>query len=283
MISSRRPVVLANEIKLKRQQHTGCFLLVEGRDDRLFLESFISQETCKVMVMQGKQNVLDVIQILNAESFRGVIGIVDADFDRVVGSLSVSQNVLSYDNHDLETMLICWSALERVLVEFGSKGKLERFGQDIQDALLARALPLGYLRLHSLQAGLDLTFTGLRYSKWISPSSFLGCTSKLLHEIKNRSRHHNLPVASIESAIDSLSSAGHHPREVCVGVDLVEILSIGLRSVLGSKRASEVNGEALRTALRLSYPEQEFLASGLGQSLQVWESKMSGQYQVLRQ
>ena len=37
----RRPVVIANEIRLKRSQHPGAFLVVEGRDDRLFWERYI--------------------------------------------------------------------------------------------------------------------------------------------------------------------------------------------------------------------------------------------------
>lgn len=63
---------IANEIRMTRSQYTGAFLIVEGRDDRLFMASFISQSTCTIEVAQGKQNVCDVIEILNEDNFHGV-------------------------------------------------------------------------------------------------------------------------------------------------------------------------------------------------------------------
>ena len=52
------PITKANEIRLKRQIHKGAFLLVEGRDDRLFMQAFISLIDCKIEVGQrwGKEN-----------------------------------------------------------------------------------------------------------------------------------------------------------------------------------------------------------------------------------
>ena len=37
---------IANEIRMTRSQFSGVFLIVEGQDDRLFMQSFISQVTC---------------------------------------------------------------------------------------------------------------------------------------------------------------------------------------------------------------------------------------------
>ena len=39
----RSPNVRANAIRLKRQEHGGSFLVVEGRDDRLFFEQFVDR------------------------------------------------------------------------------------------------------------------------------------------------------------------------------------------------------------------------------------------------
>ena len=44
----RRPEVHANAIRLKRQEYGGTFLVVEGRDDRLFFEQFIDGRDCRV-------------------------------------------------------------------------------------------------------------------------------------------------------------------------------------------------------------------------------------------
>ena len=282
MISYRRPVVIATELKMRRTQFQGCFLLVEGQDDRYFMQSFTSPALCKIVVVEGKKNVCDTIDILNAENFQGVLGLVDADFDRVMGSSNTRSNLFMYDAHNLETMLIYSSALERVLLEFGSKDKIDRFDQNVREALIAMALPLGYLRLHSLQSRLDLTFAGLKYHTWVELASFESCVSKLIREVQNRSHRYDLSVDQVRSIIDALGNAGHHSAEICTGVDLIEILSIGLRRMLGSNKALDVNGEILKRDLRLAYSEQEFLVSNLGQSIQEWELNMRGQFQVFK-
>ncbi len=143
--------------------------------------------TCKIVVAQGKQNVCEVIRILDDDNFPGALGLIDADFDRIEGSQSTGPNILMPEYHDLETMLMCSPALDRVLVEFGSQDKLENFGENVLETLIDRALPVGYLRLHSLRIGLDLTFHGLNYSAWIDRASFRGSTARLIDEVKDRS------------------------------------------------------------------------------------------------
>ena len=80
---TRGPDAIANSIRMKRSHHTGCFLIVEGRDDRLFFEQFVDSGDCSVQVVEGKCNVVRVIDILDADSFPGAIGVIDADLDRI--------------------------------------------------------------------------------------------------------------------------------------------------------------------------------------------------------
>ena len=272
---------IANEIRQTRSQHPGPFLVVEGRDDRLFMEGFTSSAACRIMVVQGKQNVCEVIRILDESNFDGVLGLVDADFDRVESIPSRGPNILMPEYHDLETMLLCSPALDRILIEFGSQKKLETFGEDVLDGLISRALPPGYLRLYSMRNELSLTFDGLNYSAWIDRASFHVHTTRLINEVKNRSQRQNLSSNTLETAIRQLETAGFHPREVCNGADLIEILSIGLRSKLGNNSPSEVRADILRRSLRLTYTKQDFTMSTLGRDIRVWESR-SDEYQVLR-
>ena len=66
---TRSPNVRANAIRLRRQEHGGSFLVVEGRDDRLFFEQFVDRRCCWVIVADGKRNVVDVVGILEADGF----------------------------------------------------------------------------------------------------------------------------------------------------------------------------------------------------------------------
>ena len=168
----RRPAVLANEIRLRRSQHKGAFLVVEGRDDRLFMERFTCPDECKIIVVQGKENVLDVIEILEDDEFVGALGLIDSDFDRIEEIRHPSINIVTPEFHDLETMMLCSPALDRVLIEFGNKTKLENVQKNTLNELIERALPVAYLRLYSVREQLCLKFSRLRYSTWINPSSF---------------------------------------------------------------------------------------------------------------
>jgi hypothetical protein len=156
----RRPVVIANEIRLLRSQHKGAFLLVEGRDDRLFAQRFISQNNCKVIVAEGKRNLLGVSEILESNGFSGICGFIDSDFDNVECRKYPSGNIISTEYHDLEGTLLCSSALDVVLGEYGSADKINRFG-DARKAILEAAYPMGCMRLYSERAGLNLRFEGL--------------------------------------------------------------------------------------------------------------------------
>ena len=86
---------------MKRSDHQGSFLIVEGRDDRLFFQRFIEVGSCVIQVARNKQTVCEVIRILEANQFSGVVGVIDADFDRIEGSDWQSENLIAYDANDL--------------------------------------------------------------------------------------------------------------------------------------------------------------------------------------
>ena len=276
-----RTVHKANDIRLRRQNHPGPFLVVEGRDDRLFMERYTCTEKCKIVVAQGKRDVCGVIEILDKNDFDGVLGLIDADFDRIEDTQNRGRNILMHEYHDLETMLICSPALDHILVELGSRNKIEDFGASVLEALVSRGLPLGYLRLYSRENALDLKFNGLNYGTWIDPTSFEASTARLITEVKNKSQRPDLSSSQLEDAIRELEGANHDPLEICNGTDLVEILSLGLRRRLGDQNASAVTAEALRRALRLAYSDQNFRTSALGVDIQHWETQALG-FQVLR-
>ena len=272
---------IANEMRMRRSQFPGTFVVVEGRDDRLFLESFISFCRCTIEVATGKGNVCDVIEILDEDSFDGVLGIIDADFDRLEGIPTRSVNLLMPESHDLITMLVRSPALDGVLRELGSRRKIESFGQNVLDALISRALPVGYLRMYSIREGLGLKFNGLNYSAWIDRASFVANTDELIEEVKNHSQRHDLCSSTLAAAIDELNSINYCPYEICNGTDLVEILSLGLRSALGNNNPSAVTGEVLKRSLRLGYSRQMFGSSRLKKDIEGWEDA-EPRFQVLQ-
>lgn len=266
---------------MTRSLFSDAFLIVEGRDDRLFMERFVASDTCQIRVAYGKQNVRSVVAILDDDRFDGALGMIDADFDRVTGIPIGSRNLVMPECHDLVTMLVRSSALDGVLREFGSEFKISRLGKAVLEALIEVTLPIGYLRLHSHSEGLNLTFRGLNYTRWIDRNSFQADTGRLIQTVKNISERHDLPSDALAKAVTDLQDANYDAYEICVGTDLVEALSIGLRHALGGRNARDVRGELLRANLRLAYSDDEFRASTLRRDVEGWQHQSPG-FQVLR-
>src|SRR6267154_312432 len=118
---------LANEVRLKRTQFAGTFLLVEGPDDGRFYRRFTDPKHCHISIGFNKENVIRAIDVLDAAGAKGVLGVVDSDFDALDGKELPSANLVRGDCHDVETLLVRSPALETVLHEFASPEKLVRF------------------------------------------------------------------------------------------------------------------------------------------------------------
>ena len=277
----RRPVVHANAIRMKRSHHKGCFLIVEGRDDRLFFEQFVDRGDCAVEVAEDKQSVADAVAILESARFPGVVGVMDGDLDHVDGHSWHSDNLILLETYDLEALLIKSPALDRVLVELGSARKIDRFGKDVREALVDAAVPIGCLRLHSRRCGLNLRFSGMKYAKYIDDKSLQTDVSSLIREVKNRSQRSDLACAATSQEIRGIEGAIGDRWLVCCGTDMIEILGIGLRTALGTNNSKAANPCVLRQDLRLGYERRQLINSRLGRDLREWEERNQG-FRVLR-
>jgi Protein of unknown function (DUF4435) len=273
----------ANAIRLRRSVFYGTFLLVEGTSDKIFYERFVDREACEVVTVSGKPSskirVIEVLDILEKSSFQGILAIVDADFDRLETSSHNSPNLLRTDTHDLETMLIKSLALDKVIAEFGSPEKITKFG-DVRTALLQAGLSIGYLLWVSRLDGLNLTFSGITFSKFINEQTLCIDEIKLIQEVKNKSQALSLDNKNLQQRLIKQKSNSHDPWQVCCGHHLVEILSFGLRKTIGSFKPTDIEPNSLERSLRLAYEEAYFRKTQLYLNIRVWESN-NYQFKVL--
>jgi hypothetical protein len=261
---------VANECRLKRTQHHGSFLLVEGPDDSRFYKRFIDNHVCHVVVASNKENVVGAISLLDDEGFTGAIGAIDSDFDALEGKLLPSTNLVRPSGHDLETMLVESPALEAVLHEYSSPEKLEEFegrGSPVREWLVSTALWIGYLRWHSLQSGLNLSFDGLRHSRFLDGRTLELDPEALVTELKNRSQAPAIPADQLCEAGCPMGRA-EDPWHVCCGHDMVELLTFALRRCIGSQLLAL---EDVGRSLRLAYGAADFARSTLRAAMSEWE------------
>ncbi len=271
----------ANQIRLLRQTFPGAFLLVEGSSDKIFYERFIDRLTCRLVIVSGKPSsklrVIEVLRILEQSNFKGVLAIIDADFERLETLLYTSPNLLRTDTHDLETMLIKSPAFDKVIAEFGSEEKIAN--RDVRIILLEIGISVGYLRWISLCDDLNLSFD--ININFFNEKTLQIDEIKLIREVKNKSQKHSIKDEDLQQRLTSQKNNGHDPWEVCCGHDLVKILSTMLRKAIGSNETADVEQNRLERNLRLAYEEVYFCTTQIYQEIQVWESK-NFPFKVLR-
>lgn len=272
------PEIQANSIRLKRQVHNKCFLVVEGQDDRKFFEHFVDKAACSIMVACGKPNVIEVIATLEKDQIPGIVGVVDADLDHIEGHQSSSDNLIVLETADLEALLIRSSALDHVLVELGSREKISQFDGDVREVLVMAAAWIAYLRLHSRRAGLKLRFKTLKYEKFINAKLLSIDIDALAQEAMNCSQRHDLSCMDIVAKLRSIHGSIKDLWLICYGKDMIRILSYGLRKTLGrgKNKAKDVTPEIIAKDLRLSFNWDDMNKSVLCQNLREWTKRNPG-------
>ncbi len=224
---------------------------------------------------RNRSAAIKVLSILEESSFPGVLAIVDADFDVLENKFPSNQNLLFTDTHDLETMILTTSALEKVLGEFGSEEKIgqvtQSTGKDVRALLLASGMLIGYLRWISLREGLSLTFEGLNFADFINQETLRISEQSFIKAVKDKSGRHNIPDARLKVSIQSVKEDTHDPWHVCCGHDLMCILSLGLRKAIGTWNTNDVKLDTLERSLRLAFERSHFYKTQLYASIQQWE------------
>ena len=270
LADSKGPGPLAAEIKMTRMAHPGAFLVVEGKDDcRFWLPR--RDRGCEVVDAEGKTNVMGAIERLDAESFRGALGVVDDDFDLVLGMERTSDNIVGMGTHDIEGLCIRSSALDGVLAEFADRKKLRQFrrahGLDVRTALLERALVVGQVRCAALILGLRWDSKAIRVAEVVDKKSWTVDRGRLLRRAAAASEEGR--VDEISSTVESLRTAD--PWMIASGKDMLAILRIGLMRVLGNLKTS-VGVKDIARVLRASVPDEELRRTGLFAYICKWET-----------
>ena len=139
---------IAQEIRQERQVHKGSFLLLAGERDIKRFAKFIDQDACSIQNCFGRDNLLGAIDILVNESFPGVLGLADAEFDRIEGLVTPNERVIFSESHDFDLDLVRTDVLRRYLTEVGHPDKCNEHGgaEGVRAWVLRGCKPLSMLR-----------------------------------------------------------------------------------------------------------------------------------------
>lgn len=272
---------IVTEVYLVRDTYNGPVLLVEGANDVKFFYQFVEDSEMIIISAGGKEKVLEAIEIFESEGIvKGFLGIVDADFGHVDGSLPTSQNVVVTDDHDVEMMIIRTKAFNRVLRVLGAKNKIRNFPdreQGIRNTLMQNALVVGHLRHFSLTDDLHLRFERLSFEGFVDSNTLNLDIDEMIRRVFALKR---IPNLKEEDIIDKLSELikydNEDPYQICCGHDFIAIFGIALKKVIGSNRQKEISPEALGLALRFAYESEDLRQTKLYSDAKRWSERNQG-------
>jgi hypothetical protein len=261
-----------------RSRHRGSFLVVEGSTDYRVFSKFINESSCRLHPAWSRQSVVQCIEVLDEDQFHGVVGVVDRDFDNLLGGgpRTGSPNLFFTDLHDMEVDMIFSNAFESVMTELTDRDLVRAFvegvGESVRARLVSTAARIGALRLASLRAELGINFRSLDFSRFIDRDSL---TLRENAFIADAARTQSLPLSTLREAYLEESQRTHDVRQVSCGHDILRIWAIGVKSSLAASPPARLDEFALASMLRTAYTTEEFSRTKLYSSLKDWEGRNS--------
>jgi Protein of unknown function (DUF4435) len=268
------PHTLFNQIKLERAAHERSFLLVEGDTDGRVFVRFINTMACSLIVCVNRDNVLRTIERLDADGFRGAVGLVDSDYCKLLGIRLPSPNICRTDTNDLESLIIDSEAFDKILLHYGSQskvGQIEReHGRSLRAIIYAEAASVGALRLAAKRAGWAVKFSGMSYA-FASNASFEIDNAEVCRHVLARSQLAAPTPERLTGAAQQERADAPNDLALCNGDDLLRVVARALKRRVGTYNGFERDPGELAKALYLAFELGHLSKTALYQCLRHWE------------
>lgn len=261
-------------------------LILEGDDDRKFFRASLKGvDKVNVLCVWGADIVMHIIQEIDkirpTTRISPTLGIVDRDYRIPLGTLLQSPNLIASDARDFECMMFASPSFDAVLAEFGSGKKIDAFGgcTSIAAAAIASAKTVGKIRYHTNKLRSATTFQQLDLPKIVNSKTLVINPEELINHLNARQGVNGFPLSNnaIENANEACTRAicnigqpyFKHDLLLCRGHDLMEILAIGFRSLIGTRTARESSRENVEALFRLNYVAY-FKSTQMAKTIDSW-------------
>ncbi len=273
---------IANTVRMTRSQFNGTVMIVEGSTDSRVYKRFVDKSACLLIPALGKANATGALRILEKQEFPGVVAVVDNDFWELDGITPDSKNLLVTDTHDLETLILKSTALEKIEDEFLSRRRIANFGVTLRELMLSVGSPVGFFRWISsgTYKHLSLNFHDLSFERIIvfNDDSIEVDIKEMVQEVIANSHLNRSEIRDMVNKISEMTGKAdeYDLWQVCRGHDLIEILGILIRNRVGNRRAKNVSRVEIDSIVRLAFGFREFVRTRLYVSLVQWELRNRG-------
>jgi hypothetical protein len=269
---------IAQEIRQERQVHKGSFLLLAGESDIKRFGKFVDQDGCSIQNCFSRQNLLEAIDILTDEGFSGVLGLADAEFDRIEGHAQ-SEGIIFSDSHDFDLDFIRTDSLHRYLTEVAHSDKCNELGgpEGVRAWLLEACKPLSVLRYITRVQDLGIRLDQVDYRQICID----GCVDVDLLAYHLSASQSNTSVDDLKSMLKSYVTQNFDLLQLTNGNDLSAMLGLALQGHLGDRKPDQAFGAEVKIHLRLTFSEEDFVHTPLFFAILGWEAE-NAPYVILK-
>ncbi|MDR0509224.1 MAG: DUF4435 domain-containing protein [Candidatus Methanoplasma sp.] len=267
---------ISNSVSMLRSAHKGPIIVVEGVTDSRLFGKFVDRNEAKIIVAFSKENVRrSVTELWGRRNDKKIIGIIDADIDRLCGK-KYSPPLFLSDKRDMETMIMSTRALDDVLSEYSDPQLLENFEKDhgkVGDAVARSAYPIGLLMFISSRERMGLCFKNIDHAFFINRKTLAIDIRKMIDEVFSQSQNKGIGKKELADMITEEEEVLNDPWIAVRGHDAVSVLAIGLSEVFGSYNSIGINGGQLSGALRLAFGFDYFKDTDLYKDTMKWSQR----------
>lgn len=272
---SKIPGIKVTELKqlLSNDANEGkTVLLVEGSDDRTFYVRYVSEPNVVFSVLNSCYYMPDILQRTNADKNLSdrVIGIKDADFDRILGKPTTSMdNLFLTDTHDWETMTQTEECERNVSIEALGHTEAGVFCKVMDDLK-----NYSYLKLYNIAEICDKSKEGISFKNFNIAKVYNGndaCRVDVcLEKVKDHNNNSRLAHFPVEADIDSIKTAYPHPDllQFTCGHDVIQAVVQRMIHLKGT--STEVGEKETARIFRATFTKEMFKATQLYKDVAQW-------------
>jgi hypothetical protein len=264
---------IVQEIRFERQVHKGSFLLLEGAEDIKRFTRFTDQKLCSTVNCFGRSNLINAIKLLYEDGFAGALGLADADFDRLTGSLEFHEGLIYSESHDFDMDWACEDTLHRYLQEVGDPAKCvaAENAPGVAALIFSAVKPLSVLRYLNHHQNLRYKLSDVKHDEIVS--SGVVVVDLLVEHVSRGTFSNPEKKRKLSHLINGHLSGQHHPLQLTNGHDFLALLGLALRDKLGKRLPPQTWRSEVQIHFRLAYSEEDFVKSSVFKAILEWQNE----------
>ncbi|CZQ97881.1 DUF4435 domain-containing protein [Trichococcus collinsii] len=273
------PERIANAILMMKSSDKIFHLILEGKIDCKVYPKFFDKEKTHISCAFGYENILAAMARLEEEEIKeNVLGIIDADFRRVLNQTIDNPQILLTDYHDIESMIINSNVLnlftDLYIKKPSSISKISG-GKSIKEHAYEVSKTIALLRFLNYVEDdeFGLRFKELTYSKMINVSDL-----KIIDLILDNSNRKNQEFKmsdkpKILERYDEYKKENYDDLQFVNGHDLMNVIKESLNKILRKDNSTMHFNEVvdLENTLCMAYlSSSEFYSTNIFSQIRIY-------------